>query len=79
VQTFKIRTETDPVSETLCLVASRILDDGHSPKNVIIPNVKKILRFYLRSLRGCNVGITGGDVYELRRWAQVPRHTYQVP
>jgi hypothetical protein len=25
------RTETDPVSETLCFLVSRILDDGQSP------------------------------------------------
>jgi hypothetical protein len=27
-----LRTETDPVTETLCFVVSRILDDGKSPK-----------------------------------------------
>jgi hypothetical protein len=29
--------------------------------------VQEILRFDLRSLRGCNVGITDGKVYELPR------------
>jgi hypothetical protein len=27
-----LRTETDPISETLCFLVSRILDDGQSPK-----------------------------------------------
>jgi hypothetical protein len=27
-----LRTETDPVSETLCFLVSRIPDDGQSPK-----------------------------------------------
>jgi hypothetical protein len=27
-----VRTETDPVSETLCFIGFRILDDGQSPK-----------------------------------------------
>jgi hypothetical protein len=27
-----LRTETDPVSETLCSLIFRILDDGQSPK-----------------------------------------------
>jgi hypothetical protein len=27
-----LRTETDPVSETLCFLVSRILDNGQSPK-----------------------------------------------
>jgi hypothetical protein len=28
----RLRTETDPVSETLCSLVSRIPDDGQSPK-----------------------------------------------
>jgi hypothetical protein len=35
-----LRTETDPVSKTLCLLVSRIPDDGQSPKKPVIP--KKI-------------------------------------
>jgi hypothetical protein len=27
-----LRVETDPVSETLCFIVSRIQDDGQSPK-----------------------------------------------
>jgi hypothetical protein len=29
---WTLRMETDPVSETLCFLISRIPDDGHSPK-----------------------------------------------
>jgi hypothetical protein len=31
--------ETDPASETLCFLISRVLDDGRSPKNPVIMSV----------------------------------------
>jgi hypothetical protein len=34
-----LRTETHPVSETLCFLVSRIPDDGKSPKNPVILSV----------------------------------------
>jgi hypothetical protein len=34
-----LKTETDPVSETLCFLVSRIPDDGQSPKNPVILNI----------------------------------------
>jgi hypothetical protein len=33
---FHLKAETDQVSEMLCFLVSRILDDGRSPKNPII-------------------------------------------
>jgi hypothetical protein len=31
-------------------------------------DIQAILRFCLRNLRGCNVGIADGSIYELRIW-----------
>jgi hypothetical protein len=35
-----LRTETDPVSETLCCIFFRTPNDGHSPKAPVILNAK---------------------------------------
>jgi hypothetical protein len=35
-----MRTETDPVSETLCFLVSRIADDGQRPKTQYSENDK---------------------------------------
>jgi hypothetical protein len=42
--------------------------------------VQAILRFCLRNLTGCNVGITDERDFLITplRWAQVPLYTYQV-
>jgi hypothetical protein len=42
--------------------------------------VQAILRFSLRNLRGCNVGITDGRDIRITplRWAHVPWYTYQA-
>jgi hypothetical protein len=41
--------------------------------------VQAILRYFLRNLRGCNVGITDcGFINYVLRWGHVPRHTFQV-
>jgi hypothetical protein len=46
----------------------------------IATGVQAILRFCLRNLRGCNVGITDGTDFLITplRWAQVPLNKYQV-
>jgi hypothetical protein len=43
-------------------------------------DVQVILRFFLRNLRGCNVGIADGrDLLIMPlRWGQVPVYAYQI-
>jgi hypothetical protein len=44
-----LRTETDPVSETLCSVVFRIPDDGQSPKPFTNSNVRTLKNLQLQS------------------------------
>jgi hypothetical protein len=37
-----LRTETNPVSETLCFIVSRILDDGQSPKTQLFTTLRVV-------------------------------------
>jgi hypothetical protein len=63
VSSIHLRTETDPVSETLCFLDFRVPDDGQSPNNECYTPQSEPFRIYKKFLVKKLVGfevLTGG-------------------